>query len=742
MKSKERLLFSFSYWLNMVHACWGFPFCRKSLWRPSTYFNNWVRYLLILSLTLAGLLSGKFSSELHANTLIYTIEEGDTLEAIALRFKVTVPDLIKINRFPNLEQARKNISYGKSILIPPPDIILAAVNKEGIQPITSDLNLRSPVMSSVTSSQTQNTPKKTSSQSSPVIPQAVPTIQSSNQEIKEPSTTPSNTPTHKPAATETIYTVEKGDTLLAISRKTKISVGIIRALNQLEGDYIRPGQVLRISNHEQAVRTIAENRQGGVVSAQTAYLIEPEPNHYKVKKGDTLSSISRKFQVPISHLQKWNTIINADQLRVGTNLRLTSFNQQPQSIYQYTVEKGDTLWAIAKQFNLSVAKLKLYNPNLETILYPGQVLQVDNPPSNLIGNTVELLPPNVYEESDEKTEKTLTSTVPTAISQQTNAIQVLAVEQEAVTVESVRLPQFTEENEKAIPLSEYFTRNSPRVLRQPDASYYEEFTDDPLENYQTARRLLGQFDQKIETMPQISQELEGYSILIDPGHGGLDPGFHSQSKDGNGKPLYIIEDEYNYDYALRLYRQLKLHGAHVGLTILSPNHLIINSPDASRTLVSQKNEIYNSPFINQRGEYSSWPVGTPSGLSKRVKVAESFYNGTVKEKRIFISLHNDNSPLDTSGRLVLYYDDSLTIDKLGQRMAESLLPHLGRNAHMRGQNLAVLRKNPARYAVLVELRNIAHPRNSWAIRNASLRQEDTEMLTNGILHFVQSLKEN
>ena len=220
---------------------------------------------------------------------------------------------------------------------------------------------------------------------------------------------------------------------------------------------------------------------------------------------------------------------------------------------------------------------------------------------------------------------------------------------------------------------------------------------------------------------------------------GLTRALNSQSKDGNGNPLYIIEDEYNYDYALRLYRQLKRNGAHVGLTILSPNHLIIDSPDASRTLVSQKNEVYNSPFINQRGEYKSWPIGTPAGLYKRVKVAESFYNGIAKNKRIFISLHNDNSPRDKDGRLVLFYKDPLSTDKLGQQFAESLVSSLGLNARMRGQNLAVLRRNPARYAVLVELRNIAYSRNSWAIRNADLRQEDTEMLAEGVLEFIRSL---
>ena len=463
-----------------------------------------------------------------------------------------------------------------------------------------------------------------------------------------------------------------------------------------------------------------------------------EENSYFVKKGDTLSSISRKFNVSLKQLKDWNEIDNADKLRIGKQL-VISPPTKPASIArnranEYTVKKGDTLWSIARQFDLNVTKLKNYNPNLGPTLFPGETIQVRQP----VTVNLEILPqntlPNLYESKEEAEQEKRASKAESDYQQLE-----IRKRQKKNLIPPASLPQAPEHKKRLIALSDYFTSAIPRVPRQPNVSYYEEFTDDPLENYQTARKLMAKFDLEIESMPKLSNDLDGYSVLIDPGHGGLDPGFNSQSKDGNGNPLYIIEDEYNYDYALRLYRQLKRNGAHVGLTILSPNHLIIDSPDASRTLVSQKNEVYNSPFINQRGEYKSWPIGTPAGLYKRVKVAESFYNGIAKNKRIFISLHNDNSPRDKDGRLVLFYKDPLSTDKLGQQFAESLVSSLGLNARMRGQNLAVLRRNPARYAVLVELRNIAYSRNSWAIRNADLRQEDTEMLAEGVLEFIRSL---
>ena len=787
----------------------------------------------ILSLLATALpLLTENSSVLWASTLIYTIEEGDTLDSIAQRFKVSLAALIKINRFRDMDQAKRSIVRGESILIPEPDIVFASVGKQGIQKDTIPVPRQQAPGDPHTPSRSQ--PPIQSAQVAPlsetptaVTPTSVPSdkeksvsrqdlkrrrdpyeVQSGDtlsslalrfkissarlrqvngldgdkirigQILKIPNDNQENNETAQPNPSDPIllsatthlkseidpsatttkkrYTVKKGDTLLGISRKTKVSIGVIRSLNQLEDDYIRPGQMLRISSYDQAVRTITQNLQGS-----------PGSPYYNVERGDTLSSISRKFDVSLSQLVQWNQLENADTINIGQSIQIspsTAIHSDASSVdktieyEEYEVVAGDTLWSIARRSNLSVSELRRYNPNVGKVLRLGQTLSVGPR-----GQTAEIQDKNPGENtpytkpSDSKpSDDKLASNIPPNAyisKQEAEAEQRASEEEEAYRQLAVRKrqkvkvnppfsqPRIPEDKNRPVELSAYFTRNAPRVPRQPNVSYYEEFTDDPLENYQTARELMAQFDKELEAMPALGDDLKGYSFLIDPGHGGLDPGFNAQAEDGNGNPLYIIEDEYNYDYALRLYRKLRRNGAQVALTVISPNQLIIDSADASRTLVSQKNEVYNSPFINQRGEYSSWPSGTASGLHKRVEVAESFFNGTPKNKRIFISLHNDNSPWDTDGRLVLYYNDSLTVDKLGRQFAEHMIPYLGKNAHVRGQNLAVLRKNPARFAVLVELRNIAYPSNTWAIRNAELRQEDIEMLTKGILSFVSSLKE-
>jgi hypothetical protein len=52
---------------------------------------------------------------------------------------------------------------------------------------------------------------------------------------------------------------------------------------------------------------------------------------------------------------------------------------------------------------------------------------------------------------------------------------------------------------------------------------------------------------------------------------------------------------------------------------------------------------------------------------------------------------------------------------------------------MSGKNLGVLRRNPARYKLLVEMRNLAYKDHIWAIRYDKLRQRDAEKVVKSLL---------
>jgi N-acetylmuramoyl-L-alanine amidase len=218
----------------------------------------------------------------------------------------------------------------------------------------------------------------------------------------------------------------------------------------------------------------------------------------------------------------------------------------------------------------------------------------------------------------------------------------------------------------------------------------------------------------------------------------LDPGAVVENLDGNGNKVYVVEDEYVYDVALRVYVMLRLHGAEVTMTLISPNHLIRSSDPPVRTFVNEKNEVYNSAAYNRKNRWSNWPNGGSSGnLLRRVAISRRAFEKTPEKRRIFLSFHADIDYGAPEAPLVLYYKRRNRVDAVSRNFAGGILDALGAGAYARGQSLGVLRDNPAFIKVIVELRNLAYTDHAWALRFEQLRQRDAEKVVRGVLNYVE-----
>lgn len=114
------------------------------------------------------------------------------------------------------------------------------------------------------------------------------------------------------------------------------------------------------------------------------YVAPLDSNYYTVKSGDSLWSISRKFGVTVAELKEANNL-SSNLLSIGQNLIIPGKVSEKVSD-EYVVQKGDTLYSIARKFNTSVDNLKSLNNITTDSLAIGQILKIPGEES-ITGNT-------------------------------------------------------------------------------------------------------------------------------------------------------------------------------------------------------------------------------------------------------------------------------------------------------------------------------------------------------------------
>lgn len=115
-----------------------------------------------------------------------------------------------------------------------------------------------------------------------------------------------------------------------------------------------------------------------VVDAVLSYKgIVPEEEYYTVKAGDTLYSIAKRFNLTVDKLKSLNNLQNSF-LSVGKKLKVSGEKEDiSESISNvYVVKAGDTLYSIAKKHNTTVDNLKALNNLSSNMLSIGQKITV------------------------------------------------------------------------------------------------------------------------------------------------------------------------------------------------------------------------------------------------------------------------------------------------------------------------------------------------------------------------------
>jgi membrane-bound lytic murein transglycosylase D len=116
------------------------------------------------------------------------------------------------------------------------------------------------------------------------------------------------------------HAVKRGETLSEIGRRYGLDVGTLRTANNLRSNLLRVGQDLLIPISSRpltvaAVRTTYRSSDAHTAKRGDAVI-------HRVRRGDTLSSIARRYNVMVHQLAKWNFISVNGILRLGQKLKI------------------------------------------------------------------------------------------------------------------------------------------------------------------------------------------------------------------------------------------------------------------------------------------------------------------------------------------------------------------------------------------------------------------------------------
>lgn len=259
-------------------------------------------------------------------TNTYVVQKGDTLYSIANKLGTTVSELKKENNLTS-----NTLQIGEVLRIPTKEIY---EEEENVYIVQKGDTLYSIAAANNT---TVDELKKANNLTSNIL--------STGQLLKIPSA----------LLPESTYIVKKGDSLYSIANKYNTTIDELKRINNLTSNILSIGQVLKLPSDK--------------VSD-----IEKEENtiSYTVQKGDSLYSIARKYSTTIDKIKDLNNL-TTNLLSIGQVLLIpTDTNLET----TYTVQKGDSLYSIAKKYDTTVDRLKQLNNLKSNLLSIGQILIV------------------------------------------------------------------------------------------------------------------------------------------------------------------------------------------------------------------------------------------------------------------------------------------------------------------------------------------------------------------------------
>lgn len=190
----------------------------------------------------------------------------------------------------------------------------------------------------------------------------------------------------QPLSQWTTYRLQQGETLAQVAGRSGMTEDELRKVNGI------PKGRRVLANSTLLVRSTGTEDQQDIAAELANAKLQLSPTTtwrrvtYRVRSGDTLSGIARRWRITMKSIVTANRL-RSDRLRVGQRLVLTVPNVPRQAIAStqrsepsqhviHRVRAGETLSQIAERYGVSIAQLKMTNRIRTNLIRPGQRLRI------------------------------------------------------------------------------------------------------------------------------------------------------------------------------------------------------------------------------------------------------------------------------------------------------------------------------------------------------------------------------
>jgi membrane-bound lytic murein transglycosylase D len=179
----------------------------------------------------------------------------------------------------------------------------------------------------------------------------------------------------------TRYKIRGGDSLGKIAHHYKVAISAIKKANGIKGTNIRAGKYLLIPVASGKLGAEPLPAQPVLASQKNSQQEGNKITHI-VQQGDSWWDIAQLHKVTVKKLTNWNNKRPSDYLQPGqklvlwTHTKTVSSSDTVRSV-SYKIRSGDSLWTISQKFNVTIAQVRQWNDlSKKVILQPGQDLKI------------------------------------------------------------------------------------------------------------------------------------------------------------------------------------------------------------------------------------------------------------------------------------------------------------------------------------------------------------------------------